>query len=106
MNKINWLLPFVLFILFSSCDEDTFKPVPNPDFVYFLVEDPGGDGHNDSYILPLTNPDDIAQARLMIENPAEGKIVLASITKNNRVNYYINKDLNNNNIGRGISQNL
>jgi hypothetical protein len=96
MRKIAKSVAGIFLILFFSCNPDTeFEPVPNPDFVYFLVEDPAG-GNNDSYILPLVNPEHIAQARAMIADPANVKIVLAEITKDPRINYYRNKDLLNN----------
>lgn len=80
--------------LFISCseEENKFIPVPNPNFVYFLVEDPDN-VHNDSFILALEDEDDIAEARAMVEDPALRKIVLAEITKDPHVNYYRNRDL-------------
>ena len=48
--------------------------------VYFLVSEITPT-HNDSYILPLTDADDIAQARALIADPdnTPAKIVIASI---------------------------
>jgi hypothetical protein len=48
--------------------------------VYFLVSEITPD-HGDSYILPLTDPDDIAQARAIVADPeaAAARIVVASI---------------------------
>ena len=74
-----------------SCDEEPDLK-PNPDFVYFLVAEKNPD-KGDSFILPLLNPNDIAEARAIIDNPDEPKIILAEITRDNAVNYHKNKDL-------------
>lgn len=50
--------------------------------VYFLVaEKQGASVHADSYVLPLSKPDDIAHARELIRNPwsTPGQIVVADI---------------------------
>lgn len=80
--------------LLISCDEEEieFKPIPNPNFVYFLVGDPEN-VHNDSFILALEDADDIAEARAMVEDPSLRKIVMAEITKDPHINYYRNTDL-------------
>jgi hypothetical protein len=89
---------FVLLVIvafFISCKEDDEALTPNPNFVYFQVAEKT-EVHGDSYILPLLDPNDIAQARAMITDPAQAKIVLAEVTKNNSINYYVNKDLKQN----------
>jgi hypothetical protein len=50
--------------------------------VYFLVAESGTAVHGDSYVLPLTEPNDIAHARDLIQNgPSAGQpIVVAQIT--------------------------
>lgn len=86
------IISALLAFLFTSCQEDEFTPVPNPNFVYFLVEDPNH-GNNDSFILALADAEDIATARAMVDDPSLRQIVLAKITKNKRVSYYRNRDL-------------
>jgi hypothetical protein len=51
--------------------------------VYFLVaETPGAEVHNDSYVLPLSDPAQIAHARALIDGTAtDGKIVTARIAE-------------------------
>lgn len=92
MRLISLLMASCLVFSCAEDDEVTFTPVPNPDFVYFLVEDPAN-VHNDSFILALTDPDDIAEARAMVADPSLRKIIQAEITKDPRVNYYRNRDL-------------
>ena len=88
MNKSFFLL--ILFLVLVSCDKDEPK-----EYVFFLVEDVTGT-HDDSYILPLTTQADIEQARAILANPDEFKIIVAEITKKNSpAHYYPNKDLNN-----------
>ncbi len=63
-------------------------PVPCGDTVYFLVSEITP-SHGDSYILPLTDPDQIAQARAIIsdaENNA-AKIVVAHIAPCDHCDY-------------------
>ncbi|MCC6153296.1 MAG: hypothetical protein IT367_06030 [Candidatus Hydrogenedentes bacterium] len=61
--------------------------------VYFLVSEITP-AHNDSYILPLTDADDIAQARALIADPdnTPSKIVVASIAPCENCDYP-NRDL-------------
>lgn len=63
----------MLFMVVSSV---VFSSAP----VYFLVADPN-DANSDSYVLPLTDPDDIAYARRLIqEGPSMGpSIVKAAV---------------------------
>lgn len=89
MRHLSLLLGGML--LFSGCEEE-FTPVPNPDFVYFLVEDPDH-ANNDSFVLALLNDEDIQTAREMVEDPDKLQIVLAKITRDPRINYYRNRDL-------------
>lgn len=61
---------------------------------YFLVSAPGGE-HGDSYILPLSNPSDIAHARALIRDPdnTSGHLVVATIERGGRSGQYVNRDL-------------
>ena len=61
------------FVLMSACLADS---------VHFLIaERPGEEVHRDSYVLPLTNPDDVSHARRLIsEGPGiGGAIAVAQI---------------------------
>jgi hypothetical protein len=82
-------------LFLTSCHTDEPNLTPNPDFVYFLVGETN-DSNGDSYILPLLDPADIATARAIIADPTKSQIILAEITKNKNVNYYVNKDLEGN----------
>lgn len=66
---------------------------PCNDTVYFLVSELKTT-HGDSYILPLTDPDDIAAARAIAADPGEAtaRIVVATIGKCADCKY-INRDL-------------
>jgi hypothetical protein len=77
-------------LLFTCRGDDT--PSPNPSFVYFLVGETTN-ANGDAYLLPLIDPSDIAQAREMISDPSTSKLILAEITKDIAINYYVNKDL-------------
>ena len=76
----------VLMLSLGSCVHDRGT-------VYFLVSEIT-QAHNDSYILPLTEADDIAQARALIADPdnTPAKIVVASIAPCEGCNYP-NRDL-------------
>lgn len=76
----------------AGCDDDK-KPQPDPSLVYFLVTERSPD-KGETFILPLKDPADIAEARDLIESD-EDKIVLARITTNDSDNYSLNKDINN-----------
>ena len=67
-------------------------PVRCGDTVYFLVSELTP-AHGDSYVLPLTNPDDIAQARAIIADPegSAARIVVAKIAPCGEC-AYINRD--------------
>lgn len=83
------LLPLSLLIITGCARLD-------PDAVYFLVSEQEA-FHGDSFIIPLTDPDHIAHARLLIEDPEKAgePIVVASIEECNACNG-INRDLLNN----------
>ncbi len=84
------LFAFVIVMLFGCKDAATDNNTNKP--VYFLVSEINPT-HNDSFILPLTNPEDIKHAREIISNPGstKTKIVVAKIAKGNGP--YVNKDL-------------
>ncbi len=70
--------------------------VPADGTVYFLVSETGEAVHQDSFVLPLTKPEDIAAARAIVADRAKGldtsKIVLASIAKGLGDGTYVNRD--------------
>lgn len=69
------------------------KPVQtNPETVYFLVSE-RVPYHGDSYILPLTNPTDIATADNIINGTAPAQIVVADIDYGSTKGQYKNMDL-------------
>jgi hypothetical protein len=85
----------ILFLLLItsllSCNDDDNKPVTDPNLVYFLATET--DPHiGESYILPLSDPEDIAEARAIIANK-EKRIILAEISNDPNDNYTINKDV-------------
>lgn len=80
-----------MVVLLCSCNNDDEKPVVDPALVYFLVTETDVE-HGDSYILPLKDAEDIAEARAIIANN-EKKIVLAEISNDANINYSLNKDL-------------
>jgi hypothetical protein len=71
-----------------SCSD---KKEDTPEVVYFLVAETEA-VHGDSYILPLTKPADILQARQLIANH-ESKIIAAEISKDPADPYPVNRDL-------------
>ncbi|MCL4548251.1 MAG: hypothetical protein M1495_06755 [Bacteroidetes bacterium] len=92
MNKLHKIFLFTtfLFVLFA-CD-NAVTDMPEDKTVYFLVAETNPN-HNDSYILPLTKPEDIKHAREIIggTGTTSNKIVVAKIAKGNGA--YVNKDL-------------
>jgi hypothetical protein len=82
----------LLTVLASACSKQDVIPSANPNVVYFLVTEIDT-YHGDSFILPLVEKKNIEQARAMIANPADQKIVFAEITKDKSLNFYTNKDL-------------
>jgi len=81
-----------LMVFMLACQKEQ-DPVPDPALVYFLVGE-NEEVRNESFILALKDPDDIALARSVLANPDEPKIVVAEITKDKSDNFYVNKDLN------------
>jgi hypothetical protein len=79
------LLSLLSLLSCSDSKENT------PEVVYFLVAETEV-VHGDSYILPLTKPADIQQARQLIANQ-ESKIVVAEISKGPADPYPVNRDL-------------
>jgi hypothetical protein len=65
--------------------------------VFFLVSERGVAEHGDSFVLPLTKPEDIAAARALIEQrtkePGASKIVLARIAKGSGDGAHVNRNL-------------
>jgi hypothetical protein len=81
--------------MLTGCkDEGKETTAPDPALVYFVVAEVNP-VHGDSYILPLKNEADIAQARQMILD-GESPIVVAEISKNDNDHYSLNKDIDNN----------
>lgn len=69
-------------------------PEPGDEVVYFKVGEMSPE-HNESFILPLTDPAHIAHARALIANPEmDGKLVLATVVAASGTETYKNKDLN------------
>ena len=68
-------------------------PAPCSDTVYFLVSELSP-AHGDSYVLPLTDPDLIAQARAIVKDPegTAARIVVANIAPCRECRYP-NRDL-------------
>jgi hypothetical protein len=60
--------------------------------VYFLVAEIFPN-HGDSYILPLTDPEDISRAESIINGTRNSRIVNARIARGNGDGNYLNKDL-------------
>jgi hypothetical protein len=89
------IICLLIIALVLGCREDaTNKLTPDPSLVYFLVGEINAN-NNETFILPLTNPQDIQAARAYLEN-GEKKIVLAKISADNKKSYSLNKDLLNN----------
>jgi hypothetical protein len=92
MRNLIW--PVFILALTTACKDDA-DPTPDPSLVYFKVGEIHPH-HNDSFILALQDPNDIEKAREMIQDPQKRKLVVAEITRDNSINYYNNKDLNQN----------
>ncbi|MFM7856856.1 MAG: hypothetical protein ACKO96_34255 [Flammeovirgaceae bacterium] len=89
----NLTITVVLLTIGIACSSEADpQPKANPAFVYFLVAEKNS-VKGDSYILPLVNAADITQARAMIANANDQKIVMAEITKDSQLNYHVNKDI-------------
>jgi hypothetical protein len=74
----------------AACPSDP----PSNGTVYFLVANPE-EPEKGSYVLPLTDPADIAHARAVIADPAgtDGHIVVASLARGGVDLPYQNRDL-------------
>jgi hypothetical protein len=81
------LMLLVVMIGFPSC-----KTVDVDDTVYFLVAEIAP-LRNDSYILPLTDPADIAQAEAMLAGREPSLIVVARIARGSGDGNYRNMNL-------------
>lgn len=81
-------------ILVVACASLVGCPLGDGGTAYFLVADPQ---HPDSggYVLPLTNPDDIAHARALAWNPqdTDRPLVVARIATGSSDGVYTNRDL-------------
>jgi len=87
MKRFRALLVTVLGLSLCGC-----PPLPG-DTRYFLVSEREV-FHGDSYILPLSDPADIAHAEALIQDPESGApIVLAKIARGAGNGAYINRDL-------------
>lgn len=89
--KMKILLGAMVALLCSCSNDDDEKLVTDPALVYFLVTETDVE-HGDSYILPLKDAEDIAEARAIIANN-EKKIILAEISNDTDENYSLNRDL-------------
>jgi hypothetical protein len=89
--KLITLLGIMVALLCCCTRDDDKKLIADPALVYFLVTETDVE-HGDSYILPLKDADDIAEARAIIANK-EMKIILAEISNDPNENYSVNKDL-------------
>ena len=107
------VLTAALSLLLSACaaatPTPTTPPTPKPTAsptptdaptagtVYFLVTEIGEAVHKDSFVVPLTKPEDIAAARAIVADRAKGletsKIVLARIEKGSGDGTHANRDL-------------
>jgi hypothetical protein len=75
----------------TEIDEET-DPEPVSGTVYFLVSELSPN-HGDSFILPLTDPEDIAAAENIVNGTARAQIVSAVIDYGSGDSNYKNKDL-------------
>lgn len=79
-----------VFVVHGQCKKSTETDVSAT--VYFLVSEVSR-FHGDSYILPLTEPADIAAAEAIINGSSPSKIVSARIDYGEGDGTYKNKDL-------------
>jgi len=87
-RKLGWVVVLVLVLAGAGC------PTPSGETRYFLV----GERtvvHGDAYVLPLSDPDDIAHAEALIEDPdaAGMPIVVAKIAEGGTAGDYTNRDI-------------
>ena len=95
-KKVNgyFMLVIILsfFILQINCNKPGNSVKTNPETVYYLVAE-RIPFHLDSYILPLSNPKDIAIADNIINGTAPMQIVVTNIDYGSEEGQYINRDL-------------
>jgi len=93
MKRLGITFKTILFCtILISCSEEVD---PNPGTVYFLVAEYKNPVRGDSYILPLTDTNDIQTAREILANPDQvpDRIVLAKIVNHETNSPLKNKDL-------------
>ncbi len=82
-----------MVIIFSAGDcKKSSEEEPENGTVYYLVSEINLN-HMDSYILPLRDPDDIADADDIVNGISRNRIVVAKIDYGNGDGIYLNKDL-------------
>lgn len=81
----------MIIVVLAGCKDDERVET---GIIYFLVEELTEE-HGDSYVLQLSDPAHIAEARAIIAGTSDPKIVLAEIAEE-RAGTYNNKDLNTN----------
>lgn len=97
--KVFNLFASLLILTFAgiSCKTNSFEDITEAEPVYFKV---GETEHvrGDSFIISLTDPDHIAHARALIEDPSTitDRIVVARIVRQTGNEEYLNKDLDKN----------
>ncbi|MCK4763781.1 MAG: hypothetical protein KAW12_16385 [Candidatus Aminicenantes bacterium] len=94
-TKITCLIIFMSLCLFLSISSNCKKSTaPGSGVVYFLVSEINP-FHGDSFILPLTDPEDIEFAEKIVAdiNSTTSRIVSARIARGSGGGSYLNKDL-------------
>ncbi len=95
MKRLGISFKTILFCtLLISCNDEEFVD-PNPGTVYFLVAEYMNREKGDSYILPLSDTNDIQTAREILANPDQvpDRIVVAKIVRQEANATLKNKDL-------------
>ena len=97
MKRLRITFITILFCtLLISCNDEEFVD-PNPGTVYFLVAEYMNPEKGDSYILPLSDTNDIQTAREILANPdpdqVPDRIVVAKIVRQEANATLKNKDL-------------
>jgi hypothetical protein len=84
----------VIFFLGSTATDckKSSESISGSGTVYFLVAEITSN-HGDSFVLPLTAPEDIAAAERIISGTQAPQIVHARITRGSGDGNYLNKDL-------------
>ena len=87
-GKLGFVVVLVLALTGAGC------PTPGDGTRYFLVAERDV-VHGDSYVLPLSAPEDIAHAEALIDDPdtAGAPIVLAKIVQGSSEGDYVNRNL-------------